>query len=161
MMRVLLMIITLSSSTTALAFERGETCTLQSPLPMVMRRAEGRVESTVDAGTEVVVQVIGDEWRIRISTGDATGSVSARDLEAACAGTLQLCRLNDTITMYENTRSDSRAWKLKSGATVSVLRSGKVWSHLRSHQRKRIFHTEVTASPTMVRDIFERPFWRP
>ncbi len=121
----------MTSSTASLAFERGDTCTLKAPLPMVVRRPEGRIETTVDQGAEIVVQAVGDEGRVRISTGDASGSVSVRDLEAACAGTLQLCRLTDTITMYAKTRSDSQAWKLKPGATVSVLRSGKQWSHIR------------------------------
>jgi hypothetical protein len=130
-MKTLMAILMVLASRSALAFERGDTCTLEAPLPMVMRRPEGRVETTIDRGVEIIVQAVGDEGRIGITTGDASGSVSARDLEAACAGTLQLCRLKDPITMYEKTRSDSQAWKLKPGATVSVLRSGKVWSHIR------------------------------
>lgn len=115
----------------ALAMERGESCVLQAPLPMVVTQHKGRVEVTVDKGVEVTVVVPGDEGRTGISTGDATGTVATADLEAACAGTLQSCRLTAPVTMFEQTRSDSKAWRLKPGATVSVLRSGKVWVHLR------------------------------
>ncbi len=116
----------------AVAIEKGDVCTVKSPLPMVVNRPEGRIESTIDRGVDVTVVVVGDEGRARITTGDATGSVATRDLEAACAGTLQVCRLNDDVMLYEKTRSDSQAWRLKPGALVSVLRSGKTWSHVRA-----------------------------
>lgn len=113
------------------AMERDETCTLQSPLPIIINRPEGRLEATLDRGVEVTVLVVGDEGRSRVTTGDAAGSVATRDLEAACAGTLQVCRLEKPVVMYAKTRSDSQAWRLKPGATLSVLRSGKAWAHAR------------------------------
>lgn len=115
----------------ASALSRGESCVLQAPLPMVVTQRQGRVEVTIDKGVEVTVVAPGDEGRTGVSTGDAAGTVATRDLEAACAGTLQSCRLTAPVTMFEQTRSDSKAWRLKPGATVSVLRTGKVWTHLR------------------------------
>ena len=114
------------------ALDKGDVCSLKAPLPMVVNRPQGRIEATIDRGVDVTVVVVGDEGRTRITTGDATGSVATRDLEAACAGTLQVCRLNDDVLLYEKTRSDSQAWRLKPGALVSVLRSGKTWSHVRA-----------------------------
>ena len=114
------------------AVEKGDVCKVKSPLPMVLNRPQGRIESTIDRGTQVTVLAVGDEGRSRVTTGDATGSVATRDLEAACAGTLQLCRLNDEVMLFEKTRSDSQAWRLKPGAFLSVLRTGRVWSHVRS-----------------------------
>ena len=116
----------------AQALDKGDVCSLRAPLPMVMNRPQGRIEATIERGVDVTVVVVGDEGRTRITTGDATGSVATRDLEAACAGTLQMCRLNDEAMLYEKTRSDSQAWRLKPGALVSVLRSGKTWSHVRA-----------------------------
>jgi hypothetical protein len=129
--RVLVVMGGLAAAVPASALERGESCVLQAPLPMVVTQHNGRVEVTVDRGVEVTVVVSGDEGRTGISTGDATGTVATRDLEAACAGTLQTCRLTAPVTMFEQTRSDSKAWRLKPGGVVSVLRSGKVWTHLR------------------------------
>lgn len=120
-----------TSTTPSWAMERDETCTLQAPLPIIINRPEGRLEATVDRGVEVTVLVVGDEGRSRVTTGDATGSVATLDLEAACEGTLQVCRLEKTVMMYAKTRSDSQAWRLKPGATLSVLRSGKSWAHAR------------------------------
>ena len=115
----------------AFALDRGERCVLQAPLPMVVAQRSGTIEVTIDKGVEVTVVASGDEGRTGISTGDAAGTVATRDLEAACAGTLQSCRLTAPVTMFEQTRSDSKAWRLKPGAVVSVLRTGKVWTHLR------------------------------
>jgi hypothetical protein len=98
---------------------------------MVVNRPQGRIEATLDRGVVVTVLVVGDEGRSRVTTGDAAGSVATRDLESACAGTLQICRLASPVMLYAKTRSDSQAWRLKEGATVSVLRSGKTWVHLR------------------------------
>lgn len=134
-MRVLVLavlaVLAVLSSTTAHALDRGDVCTLKAPLPMVVNRAQGRIEATIDRGIDVTVVAVGDEGRTRVTTGDATGSVATRDLEAACAGTLQVCKLTQPLTLYAKTRSDSQAWRLKTGALVSVLRSGKVWAHVR------------------------------
>jgi hypothetical protein len=124
-----MLLVTCSSPTWAI--EKGESCTLQSPLPMVVNRPQGRIEATLDRGVVVSVLVVGDEGRSRVTTGDAAGSVATLDLESACAGTLQICRLESPVMLYAKTRSDSQAWRLKPGATVSVLRSGKTWAHLR------------------------------
>lgn len=113
------------------AMERGERCVLQAPLPLVVQSPRGRVELTVDPGVEVTVVAVGAEGRTGISTGDASGTVSTSDLDAACAGTLQACALTGPVTMFEKTRSDSKAWRVKAGATLNVLRSGKAWSHVR------------------------------
>jgi hypothetical protein len=127
---VVLVLGALSSSSTW-ALDRGDVCTLKAPLPMVVNRKQGRVEATIDRGVDVTVVTVGDEGRTRVTTGDATGSVATRDLEAACAGTLQVCKLTQPVTLYAKTRSDSQAWRLKTGGLVSVLRSGKVWAHVR------------------------------
>jgi hypothetical protein len=131
-LRVLLLALGLGlGGAPASALERGESCVLQAPLPMVVTQRSGTIELTIDKGVEVTVVASGDEGRTGISTGDAAGTVATRDLEAACAGTLQSCRLTAPVTMFEQTRSDSKAWRLKPGAVVSVLRTGKVWTHLR------------------------------
>lgn len=124
------MLLVMCSSPT-MALVKGESCTLQSPLPMVVNRPQGRIEATLDRGVVVTVLVVGDEGRSRVTTGDAAGSVATRDLESACAGTLQICRLESPVMLYAKTRSDSQAWRLKAGATVSVLRIGKTWAHVR------------------------------
>jgi len=114
------------------AVERGDTCTLKAVLPFtVNQRGAGRIETVLDVGTEVTVVAVGDEGRLRVTTGDATGSVATRDFEAACAGTLQSCSLTSAVVLYARTRSDSQSWRLKEGATLSVLRAGSVWAHVR------------------------------
>ena len=129
-MRLVLVVVALSSLPAA-ALEKGDVCTLKAPLLVTINRPEGKVETTLDPGTDVEVVVVGDEGRTRVSTGDAKGAVATRDLEAACAGTLQLCRLTKDLFVFEKNRSDSRSWKIKQGAPLSVLRTGKVWAHVR------------------------------
>ncbi|MDP2344924.1 MAG: hypothetical protein Q8O67_28520 [Deltaproteobacteria bacterium] len=119
------------SALPAFALEKGDVCTLKAALMVTINRPEGKVETTLDAGTDIEVVVVGDEGRTRINTGDAKGAVATRDLEAACAGTLQMCRLTKELILFEKNRSDSRSWKIKQGAPVSVLRTGKVWAHVR------------------------------
>ncbi len=115
----------------AAAYDKGDTCTLKAPLMVTINTRAGKLETSVDPGTEVEVTAVGDEGRTRISTGDAKGSVATRDLEAACAGTLQMCRLSGDLLVYEKNSSDTKSWKLKKGAPLSVLRTGKVWAHVR------------------------------
>ncbi len=115
----------------AQAMDKGDVCTLKAALLVTINTPDGKIETALDPGTDVELVVVGDEGRSRINTGDAKASVATRDLEAACAGTLQLCRLKDELLLFEKNRSDSRSWKIKRGAPVSVLRSGKVWAHLR------------------------------
>lgn len=129
---IVMLVLIVAAALPAGAVEKGDVCRVKTALPMIVNRPQGRIETSVDRGVEVTVLAVGDEGRSRVTTGDATGSVSTRDLEAACAGTLQLCKVVDDVTLYEKTRSDSQAWNMKPGAMVSVLRSGKVWSHVRS-----------------------------
>jgi hypothetical protein len=126
-----LLAVALFAAPAAWAFERGDVCTLKAPIAMTINDRTGRVETTLDAGTDVEVVAVGDEGLLRISNGDTKGSVATRDLEAACAGTLQMCRLNAELIVYERNTSESRNWKIKRGAPVNVLRTGKVWAHVR------------------------------
>jgi hypothetical protein len=127
---VVVVALALGLSAGAHAFERGETCTLKAPLLITINTPAGTLETTLDPGGDVEVLAVGDEGRLRVGTGDAKGSVATRDLEAACAGTLQMCRLSQEMLVFEKNRSDSKSWKLKAGAPVSVLRTGKVWAHV-------------------------------
>ena len=128
---VVVVVVAIGLAGPAVAFDKGDVCTLKAPLLVTINRPEGKVETTLDPGTDVEVVVVGDEGRTRINTGDAKGAVATRDLEAACAGTLRTCRLTRELLLFEKNRSDSRSWKLKPGASLSVLRTGKVWAHLR------------------------------
>ena len=131
-MRRLLVVIAFSAAFSGLpaaAMDKGDVCTLKAPLLVTINRPEGKVETTLDPGTDVEVVVVGDEGRTRVTTGDAKGAVATRDLEAACAGTLQLCRLSKELMLFEKNSSDSRSWKINPGAALSVLRTGKVWAH--------------------------------
>lgn len=111
--------------------ERGDTCTLKSPLPISMRTKAGLVDTTLDKGTDIEVVGVSDGGSARIRAGDVKGDVSSADLEGACSGTLRRCTLKSPVMMYEQNRSDSKSWRIKEGATVSVLKQGKTWAAVR------------------------------
>lgn len=113
------------------ALERGDTCVLKSPLSVSIRQKSGTLESTLERGTSVEVVGVSDGGSARIRAGDLKGDVSAADLEGACSGTLRLCRLTSEVMMYEQNRSDSKSWRLKVDATVSILKKGKTWAAVR------------------------------
>ena len=115
----------------ATALENGDVCTLKTPLSMTMNRSEGKVEATLNTGSTVEVTAVGDEGRTGINTGNIKGNVATKDLEAACAGTLQLCRVTQDLLIFEKNSSDTRGWRIKVGASLSMLRTGKVWAHVR------------------------------
>jgi hypothetical protein len=119
----------LFSLPTSAALSTGQRCTLQTPVSVLMNSAGGRVELTLEKGVAIVVEESG-EVRTAISAGSTSGTVSTADLVAACAPPAVKCKLRASLTMYEQTRSDSKAWHLKPGSVVAVLRSGKVWSQL-------------------------------
>lgn len=111
--------------------ERGDTCVLKSPLSLSVKGRSGTLESTIERGTQVEVVGVSDGGSARIRAGDLKGDVSLADLEGACSGSLRMCRLKGDVVMYEQNRSDSKSWRLKDGAQVSVLKKGKTWAAVR------------------------------
>lgn len=123
--------VVLTVSLAAPALERGDTCVLKSPLAVAIKQKAGRLESTLEKGTAIEVIGVSDGGSARIRAGELKGDVSAADLEGACSGTLRLCRLTSEVMMFEQNRSDSKSWRLKVDATVSVLKKGKTWAAVR------------------------------
>ncbi|HEY4220589.1 MAG TPA: hypothetical protein VGO62_04585, partial [Myxococcota bacterium] len=117
--------------TRALAIEAGGECTLKSPLQITIKRPAGVIESSLDQGAAVEVISVGDSGIAIVRSGEVKGGVSLADLESACAGALRSCTLSDNVMMYEENRSDSRSWRVKAGADVSVLKRGKTWAAVR------------------------------
>jgi hypothetical protein len=113
------------------ALEKGDACTLKTSLSVSMRSEAGVIEATLDKGADIEVIAVGDGGSSVIRSGSVRGSVSTADLESACTGDLQKCTLTATVMMYEKNRSDSRSWRIKPGAEVSVLKRGKTWAALR------------------------------
>jgi hypothetical protein len=125
-----LVVVVVASS--ASAMEPGDKCKLKTPLEITMNRAGGVIEESLDVGTVVELLSVSDQNGIaRITSGDVKGNVAAVDLESACTGTLRTCTLSSAIIMYEQNRSDSKSWRVKPGADVSILKKGKTWAAVR------------------------------
>jgi hypothetical protein len=116
----------------ARALDVGQSCTLKAPLPASVTTGRGTAESMLDRGAEVSVVFVGAEGRSRVSTNGMSAVVASSDLDAACAGTLRLCRASSLFLLYEHNRSDSIASSVPPGTPVSILRAGKVWAHMRA-----------------------------
>lgn len=121
----------LGGSSPASAIERGDSCNIKAPLKITMNGAAGVVETTLESGSEVDVVSVGDGGRSLVRSGSLKGSVVTVDLESACSGALRACTLSSEVMMFEKNRSDSRSWRLKPGALVSVLKKGKTWAAVR------------------------------
>lgn len=120
-----------TASPAAAALERGDSCTLKAPLAITIKQRSGTLESNLEAGTLIEVVGVSDGGSARILAGDVKGDVTTADLESACSGTLRTCRLTAPVMMYEQNRSDSKSWRIKSGAGVSVLKKGATWGAVR------------------------------
>jgi hypothetical protein len=132
MNRSLVVVVTmLAMAPGAHALVAGDACSLKATLPVIVQSGGTNVPTTFDAGTDVRLLYVEDSGgRGRISNGAVRGVVTMRELEAACAGTLRLCRATSAFSLFERNRSDSRSWPVSPGTAVSVLRAGKVWAHL-------------------------------
>ena len=115
----------------AVAVETGDTCKVRSTLAITMKGASGTLRATIDPGTTLEVLSVGDQGFSRVRAGEMVGSVSTLDLESACSGALRMCKLATPVQMFEETRSDSKAYLLKEGAALSVLKRGKTWAAVR------------------------------
>lgn len=115
----------------AAAFERGDTCDLKAPLKVTMKGRAGQVETTLERGAQIEVVSVSDGGISLILSGELKGRVATVDLESACLGHLRSCTLSSPVMMYESNRSDSRSWRVKPGATVSILKKGKTWAAVR------------------------------
>jgi hypothetical protein len=118
------------------ALDAGDACTLKATLPVVIQSSGANVPTTFDVETEVRVLYVDVSGRSRVTNGAVRGVVVTRELEAACAGTLRLCRAKGAFSVFERNRSDSRSWSVPVGAAFSVLRAGKVWAHLMVDQQE-------------------------
>ncbi len=136
------------------ALRPGDRCTLNAPISVVMNSAGGRVELTLEKGVAVVVEESG-EVRTVVSAGTTSGTVPTSELAQACAAPAVKCKLRASLTMYEQTRSDSKAWHLKPGSVVAVVRSGKVWSQLQVAELEGFSLQEDVKSVCVA--IVERP----
>jgi hypothetical protein len=137
MTRALVVIaLALATAPAAHALVAGDVCTVKSVLPVRVESGSTNVATTFDDGTEVRVLYVDDTGRARITNGAVRGVVVTHELEAACAGTLRLCRAKGGFSLFERNRSDSRSWPVTSGALFSVLRAGKVWAHLRAGEQE-------------------------
>lgn len=121
----------LALSLPARAIETGDTCKVRSTLAITMKGAAGTIHATIDPGTTLEVLTVGDQGFARVRAGEMVGSVSTLDLESACSGALRMCKLATPVQMFEETRSDSKAYLLKEGAALSVLKRGKTWAAVR------------------------------
>jgi TolB-like protein len=123
-------VVTLLGAAGAAAFEDGDVCKLKAPLEITVRSRAGQVRAQVEAGQEVEVRGVGDTT-LRVHAGETEGLVAATDLEAACAGSLRLCRVADTVVLVERTDGTGRSFRIKAGADLSVLREGREWGQVR------------------------------
>ena len=131
MIRFTVVVALLALAPAARALVGGEGCTLKATLPVTVQSGGTNVATTFDAGTDIRVLYVEDSGgHGRISNGAVRGVVAMRELEAACAGSLRLCRATSAFSLFERNRSDSRSWPVAPGTSVSVLRAGKVWAHL-------------------------------
>jgi hypothetical protein len=125
-------VVLLGGAGSAHALDVGQSCKLKASLPASVTTGRGSAESVLDVGAEVTALFVGAEGRSRVKSGSLTAVVATSDLDAACAGTLRLCRASSLFLLYESNRSDSIASSIPVGTPVSVLRAGKVWAHLRA-----------------------------
>ncbi len=111
----------------------GDACTLEAPLRVRIAQAAGTLEVTLEPGARVEIVAVnsGDSGFARVLSGDVRGDVSTAEFTSACRGALRTCQLVAPVTMYEENRSDSKAWRIKSGANLSVLKQGRTWGAVR------------------------------
>lgn len=114
----------------AAAFEDGDVCKLKAPLEITVRTGGGQVRAQIEAGAEVEVRGVGDTT-LRVHSGETEGLVATTDLEAACAGSLRLCRVAEAVVLVERTDGTGRSFRIKEGADLSVLRQGREWGQVR------------------------------
>jgi hypothetical protein len=127
-MRALPLLFMLSLALPVHALDAGETCTLGAPLPVKIETRAGTIESLLDKGTVMHVVVKGDTGMSQVEGGEVRGFAVSVDVDAACAGTLQLCALRNDLVVYEQNSSDSASTHVKTGTTMRVLKQGKTWA---------------------------------
>jgi hypothetical protein len=140
MQRAILVSLLLSTTTTARAAQVDDTCTLKADLPVVVRgSSRGRLETTWLVGTEVRITAVGDGGGVQVTDGASRASAFAVDIEAACAGTLQICVLKKDVALFSQTRTDAVSTPVLQGQRLSRLRAGQMWSDVRVHDGERGF----------------------
>ncbi len=114
------------------AIEPGGRCSLKAPLTVTIYRRAGSIEDTLERGSDVELISVSDTGIARVRAGDVKANVAFADLDSACSGTLRMCTLRSPVLMYEQNRSDSKSWRIKTGADVNILKEGKTWAAVRT-----------------------------
>lgn len=126
-----LVVALLTFAAPATAVGSGDTCKVRAPLKITMKGAAGTIDATIERDTLVEVLSVGDQGYARVRAGEMVGSVSTLDLESACTGALRTCTLKAPVMMFDENRSDSKSYRLKEGASLSILKRGRTWAAVR------------------------------
>lgn len=146
------MVALLAFAAPSMAVESGDTCKVRAQLKITMKGAAGTIDATIDRGTLVEVLSVGDQGFARVRAGEMVGSVSTLDLESACTGALRTCKLKAPVLMYEENRSDSKSYRLKEGASLSILKRGKTWAAVRIEDLSGFVKTDDVAKSCVADD---------
>ncbi len=117
----------LSSSPLHAELDAGQECRLSGPLVVKLRNSvQGSVETELSAGTPITITEPGLQFS-RLMSGEVEALAPTSALEAVCAAAVERCVLQDAIKMAteRSGRKKQKVFKVKKGATLSVLERGK------------------------------------
>lgn len=124
--------VALVSSGARAELEAGDDCRLSGALPVKLRNSvQGSVETELARGTDITITEPGLQFS-RITAGELEALVPTTALEAVCAVPRERCVLQDAIKMATSGApgGKQKVFKVKAGATVSVLERGPARSRV-------------------------------
>lgn len=117
----------LASPTARAELSSGDDCRLSKPLLVKLRNSvQGSVETELPRGTEITISDAGLQVS-RIQSGEVEALASTSSLEAVCAVPRARCVLTEPIKMATERSprgGKSKVFKVKAGATLSILERG-------------------------------------
>ncbi len=110
--------------------EAGEMCTLRRDLYVSVKTGQGSASLPIAKGTKIEVMAVAGS-AARVQSNEMSGRADLLDLEEACSRAVRQCKLYDAIEVQQKRTMDGRAWRIKPGATVSILDRDRNWTRVK------------------------------
>jgi len=113
--------------------QRGDRCRLKAELMVKIRSGRGWVEVPLPPGAAVDVLAVVEE-SARIRSDNIEGRTVTSNLVDACKKPQQKCTLYKPLEVQAKRTLDGRAWRVKSGANLTVLSQDRTFTEVRVGQ---------------------------